>query len=81
MTDLVLFVGWGYSSDSADIPALLKVIGEGADMAIGSCMLGRIEHHAMNRSATLGNRIGVPVDAVTHRYSRHRSRPTVDHTL
>ncbi len=69
-TDLVLFVDGDHSCDSADIPALLKAIGEGADMAIGSRTLGHIEPHAMTRLQRWGTalvcrlmqlRTGIPV--------------------
>jgi hypothetical protein len=69
-TDLVLFVDGDHSCHSADIPALLKAINEGADMAIGSRTLGHIEPHAMTRLQRWGTvlvcrlmqlRTGVPV--------------------
>lgn len=47
--DLVLFVDGDHSCDSLDIPALLKAIDQGADMAIGSRTLGGIDPLAMTR--------------------------------
>lgn len=69
-TDLVLFIDGDHSSDSADIPILLRAMATGADMVIGSRTLGHIEPRAMTRLQRLGTalvcqlmqlRTGLPV--------------------
>lgn len=69
-TDLVLFIDGDYSSDSTDIPALLDEIFRGADLVVGSRILGNIEPNSMTWLQHFGTRLicrviqcrtGVPV--------------------
>jgi glycosyltransferase involved in cell wall biosynthesis len=69
-TELVLFIDGDNSCDSNDIPEMIRAITEGADMVVGSRILGTIEPHAMTWTQRIGThlicrlmqlRTGIPV--------------------
>lgn len=56
-TDVFLFVDGDRSVAVEQVPALLAAIGAGADLAIGSRTLGRVESGAMTWPQVAGNRL------------------------
>lgn len=55
--DVVLFVDGDQSCDSGQAPDLLRAVAEGADLAVGSRVLGRMEPGALSPPQIAGNRV------------------------
>jgi glycosyltransferase involved in cell wall biosynthesis len=53
--EVILFMDGDYSDDPREIPLLLKAVKEGADLVIGSRILGRRQRGALLPQARLGN--------------------------